>query len=154
MKRMLMFVLLGLLLLTAGSVAAARDDAAAQDEVKLGFEQILNFWRDDRFEELYARTYGGKMTREAFVKRFADSSLKPTCCWDKLQGVNVTVQTASKATLHGTVGLETAVGGETKTKSFKLSKEGGVWRVSQSELVALAGAPHKKKKGSVLKKTP
>lgn len=153
MRRFL--IILGLLqLLFVLPQAQARDNRGIETEVQQGFEEILNTWRDGRFEELYARTYGGKMTREAFVKRFSDATLKPTCCWDKLQGVSVSVQTASKATLHGTVGLETAVGGETKTKTFKLSKEGNVWRINQSELVSLVGAPHKKKYRYVEKKTP
>jgi hypothetical protein len=153
MRRFL--IILGLLqLLFTLPQAQATDNRGIETEVQQGLEEILTLWRDGRFEELYARTNGGKMTREAFVKRFSDAELKPTCCWDKLQGVSVTVQTASKATLHGTVGLETAVGGETKTKSFKLAKEGGVWRVSQSELVALVGTPHKKKKRTVLKTKP
>jgi hypothetical protein len=95
------------------------------------------------------------MTREAFVKHFAATELKPTCCWDKLQEVTVTMQTASKATLRGTVGLESAVGSQTKTKSFKLTREGGVWRISQAELTALSGGTKKKsRKKTVLHKSP
>ncbi len=154
MKRLVILGALGLLL-AAGQAFAVRDDGAAQAEVRQGFEQILDFWRDGRFVELYDRTSGGKMTREAFVKRFAAAELKPTCCWDKLQEVTVTMQTASKATLRGTVGLESAIGSETKTKSFKLTKVGGVWQVSQAELTALAGGAKKKQgKKSVLHKAP
>ena len=124
--------------------AEAKDEAAVQTEVRQGFEQMLDYWRDGRYEELYERTSGGKMTREAFVKRFAASELKPTCCWDKLQEVHVTMHTASKATLRGTVGLESGAGGQTKTKAFKLNKEGGVWRISQAELLSLTGETRKK----------
>ena len=152
--RRLLIILSLLQLLFVLPQAQARDDRGVEKDVQQGMEEILTLWRDGRFEELYARTSGGKMTREAFVKRFAESSLKPTCCWDKLQDVRVTVQTASKATLHGTVGLESAVGSETKTKSFKLTREDGAWRINQSELVSLVGAAHKKKKRSILKKTP
>jgi hypothetical protein len=153
MRRFLIILSLLQLLFTLPQ-AQATDNRGLETEVQLGMEEILTLWRDGRLEELYGRTSGGKLTKEAFVKRFADASLKPTCCWDKLQGVTVTVQTSSKATLHGTIGLETATGGETKTKAFKLSKNGNVWRINQSDLVSLAGAPHKKKKRSVLKKTP
>jgi len=102
MKRLIMLGALGIVLLTAAQVLAVRDEGAAQTEVRQGFEQILDFWRDGRFVELYDRTSGGKMPREAFVKRFPAAELKPTCCWDKLQDVTVSMQTASKATLRGT----------------------------------------------------
>ena len=147
MRRLLIMMMLVVLQLCCGlQHAMAKEATPAETEVRQGFEQILDLWRDGRYEELYGRTSGGKMTREAFVKRFADAELKPTCCWDKLQEVTVTLQTASKATLRGTVGLESAVGGQTKTKAFKLTKEGGVWRVSQTELVSLTGETRKKKK--------
>lgn len=148
-------LLCGLLLMVIAIPALAKGDAAGQTEVRQGFEQILDDWRDGRFVELYNRTSGGKMTREAFVRHFTDCELKPTCCWDKLQEVSVTMQTASRATLRGTVGLESAVGSETRTKAFKLTKENGVWRISQAELVALSGAVKKKhKKRYVTKKNP
>jgi hypothetical protein len=155
MKRLGIMVMVLLLPVLAGQVLAAGKDAAAEAEVRQAFEQILDQWRDGRFAELYDRTSGGKMTREAFTRHFADAELKPTCCWDKLQEVTVTMQTASRATLRGTVGLESARGGETKTKSFKLTKEGGVWRVSQAELTALSGGAKKKtRKRTVLQKSP
>lgn len=150
-----LLLLLMALPLVWGQPAGAASVAGGDEEVRQGFEQILDLWRDGRFEELYARTSGGKMTREAFVRHFADAELKPNCCWDKLQEVAVTRHTAGKATLRGTVGLESAVGSQTKTKAFKLTKESGVWRVSQSELVSLAGEAHKKrKKRTVLKSQP
>ena len=148
-------LLLGLLQPFAGlQPARAIDTRGVEIDVQRGMEEILTLWRDGRYEELYQRTSGGKMTREAFVKRFAGASLKPTCCWDKLQEVRVTVQTASRATLYGTVGLESTVGSETKTKSFKMSRESGVWLINQNELVSLAGAPHQKKKKRVVSKHP
>lgn len=148
-------VLMVMLQLFCGlQLAMARGNEATETEVRQGFEQILDLWRDGRYEELYERTSGGRMTREAFSRHFADAALKPNCCWDKLQEVTVTVHTGSRATLHGTVGLESAVGSETKTKTFKLTKERGVWRVSQSELTSLAGASTKKKRKRVLLTKP
>jgi len=122
-------------------------DVALQAEARQGFEQILDLWRDGKFGELYERTISsGKETKEHFVARLAGAPLKPACCWEKMQDVRVSARKENAVTLRAKVGLEGGGGTEYKTRSFKLVKEDGVWKISQSDLLSLSGASKKKKR--------
>lgn len=140
MKR-LSVILLALSLLFPAAVVLG-----SEGDVRSGFEGILELWRDGAYHELYARTTGGRMTRETFTKRMAESPYRPTCCWDKLQDVTVTMHSSTSATLTGTVTLESPSGTVTRTKRFPLRFEGGLWRVPIGELVSLAAEKGKKGK--------
>jgi hypothetical protein len=122
-----------------------------QTEARQGFEQILDLWHDGKYAELYDRTlWNGKETRERFIARMADAPLKPACCWEKMQDVSVSVMGESAVTVRAKIGLEGGGGTEYKTRSFKLAKEGGIWRISQADILKLAEAKkkarHKKKR--------
>jgi len=136
----LLFLLLALFILVPGVVLGSEGD------VRAGFERILDLWRDGAYHELYASTTGGRMTRETFSKRMAQSPLRPTCCWDKLQDVSVTMHSSTSATLTGTVTLESPEGTVTKTKRFPMRFDGGVWKIPMGELVSLAAETAKKGK--------
>ena len=130
-------------------------DAVLEAEVRRGFEEILDLWRDGRYDDLYARTRpGGKITRESFRARLAAAPLRPACCWEKLQEVTVRVSGSRKATLHAKVGLEGGVEVEYKTRSFTLKQDGGVWRVAPGDLLALAEAKGKVKRRGPTVHTP
>ncbi len=127
----------------------------AEDELKAearaGFEKILDLWREGKYEEVYARTaVGGKQTKEEFVARLAAVQVRPACCWEKLQEVKVVVKGDSAVTIRAKLGFEGIGATEFKTRSFKLVKEEGVWCMTQSDILSLAGA--KKKKGVHRKK--
>ena len=127
-------------------------DVALQAEARQGFEQILDLWRDGKFGELYERTISsGKETKEHFVARLAGAPLKPACCWEKMQDVRVSARKENAVTLRAKVGLEGGGGTEYKTRSYKLVKEDGVWKISQSDILALSGGSKKKKRHLRLK---
>jgi hypothetical protein len=122
-------------------------DEALQAGARQGFEQILDLWRDGKFGELYERTISsGKETKEHFVARLAGAPLKPACCWEKMQDVRVSARKENAVTLRAKVGLEGGGGTEYKTRSFKLVKEDGVWKISQSDIFALSSGSKKKKR--------
>lgn len=122
-----------------------------QAEVRRGVEEILDLWRDGRYGELYERTVmAGKQTKERFGKTVAAAPLRPACCWEKLQEVKISVKGDSVAMVRAKLGFEGGGGVDFKTRSFKLVKEEGVWRMSQSDILSLAEA---KKKGSRKKLT-
>jgi len=122
-------------------------DEALQAGARQGFEQILDLWRDGKFGELYERTISsGKETKERFVARLAGATLKPACCWEKMQDVRVSAKKENAVSVRAKVGLEGGGGTEYKTRSFKLVKEDGVWKISQSDLLSLSGASKKKKR--------
>ncbi len=150
MKRLTLLVVALTCLLTALPLWGARefaDDEAIRSEAVAGFETILDLWRDGRFDELYDRTLiSGKDTKESFTRRMASARLKPSCCWEKMQGVGVSVRSGSSVVIRAKLGLDAPGGIEYKTKPFKLSKEDGVWRIARSELLSLAEAGKKKGK--------
>ena len=122
-------------------------DAELQGEARKGFEQILDLWRDGKYGELFERTTGsGKETREHFAARLADAPMKPACCWEKMQDVTVSAKHADAVTVRARIGLEGGMATEYKTRSFKLVKEEGVWKVSRSDILALSGDAKKKKR--------
>jgi hypothetical protein len=152
MKRLTMLVIALTCLLTALPLWGRQEVAdaeAVRSEAIRGFEEILNLWRDGKFDDLYHRTLiSGKDTKESFVKRMASARLKPSCCWEKMQEVRVSVRTPTSVVVRAKLGLDAPGEMEYKTKSFKLSKEDDVWRISRSELLTLAEARKKSAKKS------
>ena len=149
MKRLTMLVVALTCLLAAIPLWGGREFADAEgvrSEAVAGFETILDLWREGRFDELYNRTLiNGKDTKESFTGRMSSARLKPSCCWEKMQEVGVSVRSESSVVVRAKLGLDSPGGMEYKTKAFKLFKEDGVWRIARSEILSLADA--RKKKG-------
>jgi hypothetical protein len=121
-------------------------DTEAISSARAAFEQILDLWRDGRYNDLYELTQrSGKSAKEDFAKKLENGSYKPACCWQKMQDVSVHIENDDFAVVRAKIGLEG--GGDTtfKTRSYKLVREGDVWRISQSDLFSLAGAKKSKK---------
>lgn len=122
-------------------------DEGFQTEAAKGFEQVLDLWRDGRYDELYDRTFGGGGdSRERFADRLAAAPRRPACCWEKMQDVKVSAGKGNRATLKARIGLEGGVSGDSVTRSFRMVKEDGVWKVSRSDIISLSGATKKKKR--------
>ncbi len=119
------------------------------DEAKRGFEEILDLWREGKFAELYERTSGGKETKESFSAKLSTAPLKPACCWEKMQDVTVSPKGPNSVEIKARLGFEGGGGTEFKTRSFRLGKESGVWRIPRSDILSLASVkkkgPHNKK---------
>ena len=121
---------------------------AVKAEAVRAFEQILDLWRAGNYRELYDRTLiNGKDTRESFSKRMATAQLKPSCCWEKLQDVVVNVKSPTSVVIRAKIGLDAPGEMEYKTKSFKLIKEYGEWRLARAEIISLAEAGKPRKSG-------
>jgi hypothetical protein len=112
-----------------------------QAEPGRGFEEILDLWRDGKYDAVYERTIpSGKQSRESFVTKLSSAERKPACCWEKLQDVRVTEQDDRQATLHAKVGLEGKDGlTDFSTRQFKLRKKDGVWKAAASDILSLSG---------------
>ena len=134
----------------SGSAACAADGPTTADiEVRRDFETILDLWRDGRFEELHDHTYAaGGRSRESFLRKMSHAAFRPACCWEKMRDVRVAMSGDGAATLSARIGLE-RTGTETAscTRSFRLRREGGVWKASMSDILAIAGASRKKSSG-------
>ena len=135
----------------AGARTPYQDEGEIRSEAARDFETILDLWREGRYDDLYERTTSaGRVSRESFGRRLAAASRRPACCWEKVQEMRITVRDDSTVTVRARVGLEGGTAGtEFATRSFRLVKEEGVWRLPASEILSLAGA---KKGGSAAKK--
>jgi hypothetical protein len=149
MRKVLLLLTLVLSLVSASpaqSKTSYMSTEELQGEVKRGFEEILDLWRAGRFEDLYERTTGGgKGSKEQFSRKLSAAGRRPSCCWERLQEVRISIRNDSSAAVRAKLGFEGGAGGiEFITRSFKLQKEDGVWRISQSDIFSLAGTGTKK----------
>lgn len=124
---------------------AASADSGVEAEVKRDMESALDLWRDGRYADLYEQVVpGGKQSKETFVRKMQLATRRPACCWEKVQEVRVTVKNGTTATVRAKLGFEEGVGTEYLTRTFKVVKEGDVWRLSQADVVSLAAGSKKK----------
>jgi hypothetical protein len=129
------------------------DEEAASDARK-DLEQTLTLWRDGRLREVFERTVPSSgESRESFIRTLSGSFRKPACCWEKLQEVRVAVTDGAQVTVTARFGIEEPEPGTVSvTKSVKMVKEDGVWKVRARDLTGLAkGKKGKAKKGKAKK---
>jgi len=150
MKRLLILLVAVVLTLALPLTTLARQQVADVEALKSAavrdFEALLDLWRDGNYGELYHRTLlSGKDTKESFSRRMSAAPLKPSCCWEKMQDVAVSVKSPTSVVIRARLGLDAPGEMEYKTKSFKLHLEDGTWRMARTELLALAEAKKSKK---------
>jgi hypothetical protein len=143
-----------LLLLTVGLASPAwgktpyLTEEALHAEIRQGLEEILDLWREGQYGELYERTAtSGKKTKEIFGRTMAAAPLKPACCWEKIQEVKIALIGDSSAKVRARLGFEGGMAGtEFKTRTVRMVKEFGIWRMSQNDFFTLAEATTTKQK--------
>jgi hypothetical protein len=109
-------------------------------EARRGFEEILDLWRDDRWDELYDRLIPSHGSgKYAFVDQLNHSARRPACCWEKIQEGSVTFIDPHTASITARLGIEVeGVGTRFVTRTFRLVKEGGVWKLPEADIITLA----------------
>lgn len=112
--------------------------------------ETLDLWREGRYELLFERlARRGKTSRESFVKKMQNTKIRPACCWQKMENFKVLNEKRTEATVYVKVGLEGAPhAADSSTREFKLTHEGGVWRMQLSDIFAIAEATAKKSRRS------
>lgn len=139
-----------LVLTISSTVSFARSshqsDAEAATAARADLERTLDMWRNGEYDDLYERTQrSGKTAKEDFASKLENATYKPACCWQKIQDVTVHIENATFAVVRAKIGLEGSGEVIYKTRSYKLVREGDVWRVSQTDLFSLAGAKKARK---------
>jgi hypothetical protein len=156
MRKLALVLTFFLLTCIAGPVSAKKlpsPDTDMQSEVSAGFGEILDLWRDGKFEDLYLRTTRpGKQSRESFRDRLSSCGRRPACCWEKLQDVTVTTNGSARAAVNAMVGMEGRDGNtEYVTRRFSMVKEGGLWKISMSDILSLARKGRKKNRSQYIR---
>jgi hypothetical protein len=78
-----------------------------------------------------------------------EATVRPACCWQKMENFRVLSEKRTEATVYVKVGLEGLPGTkDSSTRDFKLSNEGGTWKMRLNDILSLAGVSGKKKSGS------
>ncbi|HBG05345.1 MAG: hypothetical protein A2075_25180 [Geobacteraceae bacterium GWC2_58_44] len=127
------------------SPTQSKSSSTSEQEVLRGFEQILDLWRDGRYDELFEKTADGKEGRELFAKKLASAPRRPACCWEKMQDARVSLKGERAAVVRARLGFEGSLPGTVfVTRGIKLKKEEGFWTISQSELYSLANVSKKR----------
>ena len=129
-----------LLLSLAAVPAPAVSGSGAGAEARRGFEQILDLWRAENYEGLYARLeHPPDKGWEYFAQRIVYASRLPACCWEKLQEVKTAEIDADTVIINARVGFEAeGVGTRFVVREFTLRRSGGVWRLPMQVILDLA----------------
>jgi hypothetical protein len=146
------FLLCTILLDPVASVAAESSTGALEQSMS----DTLDLWREGRYEQLYEHlAHRGKTSREHFVKKMRDTSIRPACCFQKLENFRVLNEKRTEATVYAKVGLEgTPNVAESSTREFKLTHEEHIWKMQLADVLSIAGATGKKKHRTYKKSSP
>lgn len=132
-----------------GSVAAADPPTALEQAMS----ETLDTWRDGNFEKLFEQlARRGKTSRETFVKKMNTSPIRPACCWQKMENFKILNEKKTEATVYVKIGLDGYLdGSNSSTREFKLTHEGGAWKMQMSDIFSLGGLSGKKGTGKHVK---
>jgi hypothetical protein len=144
------FLLLTFLLEPVKTASAESTPGALEQSMS----DTLDLWREGRYEQLYEQlAHRGKTSREQFVKRMRNTTVRPACCFQKLENFKVLNEKRTEATVYAKVGLEgTPNVAESSTREFKLTHEEYIWKMQLADVLALSGATAKKARHVVRKK--
>ena len=136
------FVLLFSLTLAALPAMAESSPAILEQSVS----DTLDLWREGRYEQLFDHlAHRGRTSREQFVKKMRDTSIRPACCFQKLEKFKVLNEKRTEATVYAKVGLEgTPNTAESSTREFKLTHEENIWKMQLNDIISISGASGKK----------
>jgi hypothetical protein len=126
------------------SAPAALESPAVLEQ---SMSDTLDLWREGRYEQLYDRlAHRGRTSREQFVDKMRTTTIRPACCFQKLENFKVLNEKRTEATVYARLGLEgTANAAESSTREFKLTHEEQVWKMQLADVLSISGATGKKK---------
>lgn len=142
--RLLMVMAVALVVLLSGSgVGIAAEDVSPLEKA---MSDTLDTWRDGRYEQLFEQlAHRGKTSRETFVKKMRDSSIRPVCCWQKMERFKILNEKRTEATVYVKIGLEGTPGtADSTTREFKMTHQEGEWRMQLADVLSIAGVTGKK----------
>lgn len=137
-----MFVALNIFLFGPVSGNAAETESPLEKCMS----DTLDTWREGRYEQLFEQlAHRGKTSRETFVKKMRESTIRPACCWQKMENFKILNEKRTEATVYVKVGLEGTPGTtDSTTREFKMTHQEGVWRMQLADVLSIAGMTGKK----------
>ncbi len=130
---------LALAFCVCGTALGQGADSAGED-ARQAFTQILDLWRSEAYESLFARlTYPPEQGWDYFAGRIVYASRIPACCWEMLQDVRVTVINRNQVDIHAKVGLEAeGIGTRFVTRDFVMRRVDGIWKLPMRDILDLS----------------
>ena len=141
----------------AASVSAGTDASMLANAIS----SPLDLWRENWIGQLYDSLGNrGNTTKEQFVEKMQGSSIRPACCWQKLDNFKVISESGTEATVSAKIGMEitdfifgensnniirTCTAVEYITREFKLNNEGGLWKMQLNDVFSLRNAKIERK---------
>jgi hypothetical protein len=149
---MVLFAVLVAMLGGAGTGSAAEEASPLEKAMS----DTLDTWRDGRYEQLFEQlAHRGKTSREAFVKKMQDSTIRPVCCWQKMENFRILSEKRTEATVYVKIGLEGTPGtAASTTREFKMTHQEGAWKMQLADVLSVAGVTGKKGAKRHTKKSP
>ena len=130
------------------SLAGAGFGCASDTKSSLekSMSDTLDVWRDGRYEQLFEQVaHRGKTSREIFMNKMRESTIRPACCWQKMENFKILNEKRTEATVYVKIGLEGNAGTpESTTREFKMTHMEGVWKMQLADILTLAGVNGKK----------
>lgn len=129
--------------LSGSGAATAAEDVSPLEKY---MSDTLDTWREGRYEQLFEQlAHRGKTSREVFVKKMRDSTVRPACCWQKMENFKVLNEKRTEATVYVKIGLEGTPGvTDSTTREFKMTHQEGVWKMQLADVLSIAGITGKK----------
>ncbi|MFZ4859864.1 MAG: hypothetical protein ACOYL3_26130 [Desulfuromonadaceae bacterium] len=120
--------------------------AYAESILETSMSDTLDTWREGRYEQLFDQlAHRGKTSRETFVKKMQESTIRPACCWQKMEHFKILNEKRTEATVYVKIGLEgTPNADASMTREFKMTHMEGVWKMQLADVLSIAGATGKK----------
>ncbi len=136
-----------IILLTGSGTGRA---AETESTLEKSMSDTLDVWREGRYEQLFEQlAHRGKTSRETFVKKMRDSTIRPACCWQKMEHFKVLNEKRTEATVYVKIGLEGTPGAAASTtREFNLTHQEGVWKMQLADIFSIAGVTGKKSGGT------
>ena len=143
-----------ILLLITSFFSLCYGEEARQTDMESAMSETLELWREGRYEQLYDRlAKRTRMTKETFVKRMEEATVRPSCCWRKLQEFSLLSEKRTEAVVYAKIGLEgTGRSSDYSTREYRLSHDSGQWKMQLSDITSMAGLTAKKGKRTHKKK--
>jgi hypothetical protein len=120
--------------------------AHAESLLEKNMSDTLDTWREGRYEQLFEQlAHRGKTSRESFVKKMQQSTIRPACCWQKMEHFKILNEKRTEATVYVKIGLEGTPNAEkSMTREFKMTHMDGVWKMQLADVLSIAGITGKK----------
>lgn len=125
-------------------------------DLEQAMSDTLDLWREGRYEQLFDHlAHRGRTSREQFVDKMRNASVRPACCYQKLENFRVLNEKRTEATVYARIGLEGGPNAaDSATREFKLTHEENIWKMQLADVLSISGAAKKKKKHLSKKYSP